>query len=366
MFSTPRILRRLNLTLLLAVPVLGVILVPHWTGNLLINRAIAQDQQCSSWRKGNLELADRQAKDPKKRSRIYSIAFNPDGAFLAVGNYDKKVEVWEVSKLWTSKAAKRPKVALDFPRGEILTVNFSPNGTILASGGGNGIIKVWNWQREVTMLTLTKHSKAVPSVLFSPDGQFLISGSRDQTVKIWNLKTGAISGGWTENEEIQKLALSPDGRTLAVSLGGGEIQFRDWQTGNSIGEIGKSKTPMYLISDMAFSPDGKTLAFSPYSAPIAQQPNQVCFWNLQSNQLEQCLSGHTAKVSSLAFSPDGHCLISGSFDRSVKVWRVASRQLAYDSIENLDSVFSVAFSPNGRSFARGSADGSFNVLRYKQ
>jgi WD40 repeat protein len=362
MCQTPRVLRKLHLLLLGSLPIVGAILLPAF----LENRAIAQDQQCSSWRDRNLDLIDRKARNPKQRSPIYSIAFNRDGSFLAVGNYERKVEIWDVKKI-LNDAIKTPRKTLEFPQSEILTVRFSPDGKILAGGGSNGKIRVWDWQKGITIRTLTQHSKAVASILFSQNGQFLISGSRDQTVKIWNLKTGEIKNSWTEDREIQKLALSPDARTLAVvSLNGGEIKFRNWQTGASIGEIGKFKHPMYQISDAVFSPNGKTLAFSPFSSPIDQQPNQVCLWNVQNDRLEDCLSGHTAKVSSLAFSPDGHCLISGSSDQSVKVWRVASRQLAYDLNQNLGIVLSVSFSPNGRLFAAGSHNGSFNILRYKQ
>ena len=73
------------------------------------------------------------------------------------------------------------------------------------------------------------------------------------------------------------------------------------------------------------------------------------------------LKGHTDSVDSVAVSPDGKTLASGSFDKSIKLWDVASGKntatlKGHDKIVNNVAFSSVAFSPDGKTLASGSAD----------
>jgi WD40 repeat protein len=64
-------------------------------------------------------------------------------------------------------------------------------------------------------------------------------------------------------------------------------------------------------------------------------------------------SRRTTNVWSVAFSPDGTQLISGSFDRSVRLWRAGDRALVRTLTNGTNHVYSVAFSPDGRWLASG-------------
>jgi len=73
------------------------------------------------------------------------------------------------------------------------------------------------------------------------------------------------------------------------------------------------------VNTVAFSPDGKTLASGSYD-------NTVRLWDVQTRQELATLKGHDAYVSSVAFSPDGKTLASGGWDNTVKLWVVDARQ----------------------------------------
>jgi WD40 repeat protein len=70
----------------------------------------------------------------------------------------------------------------------INSVAFSPDGKYLASGSKDKTIKLWNVQSQKQVITLQDDSLCVYSVAFSPDGKYLASGSLDKTVKLWSME----------------------------------------------------------------------------------------------------------------------------------------------------------------------------------
>ncbi|KAE8372212.1 hypothetical protein BDV26DRAFT_298071, partial [Aspergillus bertholletiae] len=104
------------------------------------------------------------------------------------------------------------------------------------------------------------------------------------------------------------------------------------------------------VRSVAFSPDGCMLA-------SGSADETIKLWDTATGMLRQTLEGHSLSVSSVAFSPDGCTLASGSGDGTIKVWDTATGMLRQTLEGHSFSVSSVAFSPDGCTLASGSDDG---------
>jgi WD40 repeat protein len=106
------------------------------------------------------------------------------------------------------------------------------------------------------------------------------------------------------------------------------------------------------VNSVAFSPDGRLLA-------SGSNDDTIKLWDVASGSEVRTLTGHTDHVTSVAFSPDGRLLASGSNDDTIKLWDVASGSEVRTLSGHTSDVNSVAFSPDGRLLASGGCQGGY-------
>ena len=227
---------------------------------------------------------------------------------------------------------------------------YSPDDSEIVYGMEDEEVIIWNRDTNTTQI-LGRHASIVTSVAFSPDGSRIASGSYDKTVIIWDKRLRRTFDGEASLEHLKGVALSHDGRWI-VTLSYSHIQvWRVTETVTKANELITNETDLYQC--LALSHDGSRVVIGCFSGSI-------WVWNHLTNKKECQMSGHPNQVWSVAFSYDGHHVVSGSSDKTVRIWdcHTGDEVALY---QHLSKVACVAFSRDGGHVAFGSNDGTIQI-----
>ncbi|MFF4490020.1 hypothetical protein ACFY0F_26595 [Streptomyces sp. NPDC001544] len=132
---------------------------------------------------------------------------------------------------------------------------------------------------------------------------------------------------------VQAYRTSPTTEAIASLFGAAALPLQHRLTGHT-----------NFVQSVAFSPDGHTLA-------SGSDDKTIRLWGTATGKLRATLTGHTGTVESVAFSPYGHTLASGGVDGKIRLWDTATGKLRSTLPGHANSVNSVVFSPDGRTLA---------------
>ena len=121
----------------------------------------------------------------------------------------------------------------------------------------------------------------------------------------------------------------------------------------AFGSPGSSYALPDWVTSVAYSPDGDAVASGSF--------NQIVrLWDATTGELRTTLRGHTDSVWEVAYSPDGSTLASASFDETVRLWDATTGEHLNTLKGHRGDVFSVSYSPDGGTLGQweSGSDGS--------
>ena len=277
---------------------------------------------------------------PVHSDRIHSIAFSPDGAWIATGSRD--------SKTWILDASTGEKLfVLDHGNSVVESVAFSPDGKRLATAcNDDNTARIWDLSTKKVVARM-EHDGWVRAVAFSHDGKRVATASNDETAIVWDV-ANEEPACLNYRDYVSAIAFSPDGTKLASASNDStamvwNLSARDLQFNPLVHDCG--------VTSIAFSPDGKRLA-------TGCRSGKAGIWDAsEGKNLYGWLEHNNSSINCVAFSPDGTKLATASDDDSATVWDASTGKEIVKLRHDADVAF-VAFSPDGTKLATASRDGS--------
>jgi WD40 repeat protein len=253
-----------------------------------------------------------------------TLAVSADGRHVAAGCDDGLLRVWEVrgGKLLHALAAHK---------GPIYQIAFAAQGTRLASGGQDGTVRLWDVATGQEVKQFLGHQGAVRSVAFSPDGRHLASGGDDRLVRLWDADTAKMQPLAGHGASVTQVAFLPSGKALA-STSSDDCRTILWDVPTAMPRREFDVPKQHPgFKTMALSSDGRLIAIS------RDYDRLIKVFDVLTGVLTGQFHRQDGWIRTLAFSPDGKFLVSGSEDTTILVWSLASLQRPRPFSSDLDA-----------------------------
>jgi WD40 repeat protein/serine/threonine protein kinase len=283
---------------------------------------------------------------------VFSVAYHPGGKLLATVGADHRVKVWDLTtreKVFSEHCDTVHNV------GAAYCVAFGPGDGRQLGVGNDGAVEIWDWSNRRVESRLPGHQKRAINLAFSPDGSRLASGNARGSVMLWDPRAGGEPlRSFVEAREarfpVAALAFSPDGGRLATASYGRRVDVWDATTGELLRRLPHGG----LVMGVAYCAGGRRLASS-------GEDKTVRVWDATSEREVLVLRGHDGLCGCVASSPDGHRLASASIDGTICIWDATplqhqNGQEVLSFAEHGDEVWSVAVSSDGQKIASGGMD----------
>jgi len=236
-------------------------------------------------------------------SRVSALAFSADGKWIAVGDRDGLI------RLWNTDSWEMEGTALSGHGKAVLDLGFSPQGDHLASVGEDNVLLQWTVHSQSAMPPAQVKIQGVNSVVYSSDGTRIITGDNLFKINVWDAAGMTLLRSVTFSSRVMELA-AIEGTSL-IAAGGADrrVVVLDVAGESGVREVGRLQYP---LAGIAAARDGSLFAGADTTGGISVWNREgKLLWKIQGSSLPSTTASENAH--NLSFSADGKTLYSGLF-----------------------------------------------------
>jgi hypothetical protein len=192
----------------------------------------------------------------------------------------------------------------------ILSLALSPNGLYLATGDRQGTVKIWNTEDRSNLHTIS-HDSSILNLVIDPNNRYLVAADTSKKIHFWLLEAAQIEITQELEDLVWAIAISPDSKYLALGFRNGNIQIWDFQQR----KIKHHLTQMHQqVWSLAFDPRSEILA----SGGVG---TSLCLWDIATGNL---ISQPTNRqdIYAITFSTEGETLVIAGIDENIEIWNI--------------------------------------------
>lgn len=253
-------------------------------------------------------------------SGISTIAWTPDGQWVASGSDDKNIRFWNVN---TGRAHTTPFIGHN---NYVYQIAFTPKGNILVSGSYDEAVFLWDVRRACVMRSLPAHSDPVSGIDVVHDGTLIVSCATDGLVRIWDTHTGQCLRTLVheDNPPATYVKFSINGKYILAWTLDGCIRLWNYVESRVIKTYQGHVNKKYSVSGcfaLYGSPDVKYTP-PPCAVVSGSEDGVIVCWDVISKNILQRIEGHTDVVLGVHSGKFNgkRLLVSCGLDKTVRVW----------------------------------------------
>jgi WD40 repeat protein/serine/threonine protein kinase len=211
-------------------------------------------------------------------------------------------------------------------------------------------VRLWDLATGEQLRIFKGHTNTITALSFSLDGKQVISASADATIRVWDKESGHEERVLSHTAQVLSIALHDDllvASDYDFETATSHLILWNWRTGQ---ELRRFEGQSDVIYSVAISPDGtQVLSGSGPSGPFSRSSgdNDLVLWDLKSGAIVRRLRGHKDAVFHVVFEPNGRGAISSSADSTLIVWNLDDGGIRTIFRGHKTFAYTFALSPRG-------------------